>query len=49
MTELFVRLILARIRDLQSRVDAGDVSAHLLKERIDELKGLLERFTALVD
>lgn len=49
MTQLFVRLILVRIRELQLRVDAGDVSAHLLRERIDELKGLLERFTALVD
>ena len=49
MTDLFVRLILARIQELQSRVDADDVAAHLLKERIDELRGVLSRFAALVD
>lgn len=49
MTELFVRLILGRIHELQARVDAGDVEAHLLKERIAELQGLLTRLTALVE
>ena len=49
MTDLLLRLILARIEELQSRVDADDVAAHLLKERIDELNGLLSRFSALVD
>lgn len=49
MTELLVRLILGRIQEMQKRVDAGDVASHLLKERIDELQGLLSRFTALVE
>ena len=49
MTELFVHLILGRIHELQSRVEAGDVGSHLLKERIDELRQLLSRLTALVD
>lgn len=49
MTDLLIRLILARIHDLQVRVDAGDVAAHLLRERIDELQQVLARFTALVD
>lgn len=49
MTELLVRLILGRIQELEMRVSAGDVSAHLLKERIAELQELLTRYTALVD
>ncbi len=49
MNELWVRLILARLHDLQLRVDAGDVAAPLLRERIDELRQLLDRFTALAD
>ena len=49
MTDLLTRLILARVHTLQSRVDAGDVAAHLLKERIDELQGLLRQLSLAVD
>jgi hypothetical protein len=49
MTDHLVRLILARLHDLQARVDAGDVAAHLLRERMDELRQVLGRFSSLVD
>ena len=44
--EAAVRLILARILELQQQVDAGDVGAHLLRERIEELEAVLGRIQA---
>lgn len=49
MPDFLVRLIHVRIHELQLRVDAGDVGAHLLRARMDELRLLLTRFSALVD
>lgn len=49
MSELLARLILGRIHELQGRVDAGDVAAHLLRERLAELRDLLSRCETLPD
>lgn len=48
-TEQLRCLILTRLHELQQRVQAQDVAAHLLRERADELRQLLARLTALVD